>query len=59
MSGKYTGRKPIEVDEKVLLQVNKELKQGIISVEEAMRRTKISSKSTVYRKVRALDKAVL
>lgn len=53
--GKYTGRKPIEVDEKVLRQVNQELKDGLITVEEAMRRTKIGSKSTFYRKVRALD----
>ena len=53
--GKYTGRKPIEVDEKVLQQVNQELKDGLISVEEAMRRTKIGAKSTFYRKVRALD----
>lgn len=53
--GKYTGRKPIEVDEKVLRQVNQELKSGLISVEEAMKRTKIGSKSTFYRKVRALD----
>lgn len=52
--GKYTGRKPIEVDEKVLRQVNQELKAGLINVEEAMRRTKISSKSTFYRKIRAL-----
>ena len=54
-NGKYTGRKPIEVDEKVLYQANKELKVGLISVEEAMRRTKIGSKSTFYRKVRALE----
>ena len=53
--GKYTGRKPIEVDEKVLRQVNQELKAGLISVEEAMKRTKSGSKSTFYRKVRALD----
>lgn len=53
--GKYTGRKPIEVDEKVLRQVNQELKDGLITVEEAMRRTKIGSKSTFYRKIRALD----
>lgn len=53
--GKYTGRKPIEVDEKVLRQVNQELKAGLISVEEAMRRAKIGSKSTFYRKIRALD----
>ena len=53
--GKYTGRKPIEVDEKVLRQVNQELKAGLISVEEAMKRVKIKSKSTFYRKIRALD----
>ena len=53
--GKYTGRKPIEVDEKVLHQVNKELKEGLITVEEAMKRTKIGSKSTFYRKVRTLE----
>ena len=53
--GKYTGRKPIEVDEKVLRQVNQELKDGLITVEEAMRRTKIGSKSTFYRRVRELD----
>lgn len=29
-NGKYTGRKPIEVDEKVLRQVNQELKHGLI-----------------------------
>lgn len=53
--GKYAGRKPIEVDEKVLRQVNQELKSGLINLEEAMKRTKIGSKSTFYRKVRALD----
>lgn len=53
--GKYTGRKLIEVDEKVLRQVNQELKEGMITVEEAMRRTKISCKSTFCRKVRALN----
>lgn len=53
--GKYTGRKPIEVDEKVLRQVEQELKDGLITVEEVMRRTKIGSKSTFYRKLRALN----
>ena len=52
--GKYTGRKPIEVDKKVLKQVNEELKAGLITVEDAMKRTKIGSKSTFYRKVRTL-----
>ena len=53
-NGKYTGRKPIKVDETVLRQVNQEVKAGLLSVEEAMRRTKIMSKSTFYRKIRAL-----
>ena len=52
--GKYTGRKPIEVDEKVLRQVYQELKNNLITLEEAMKRTKISSKSTFYRKIRNL-----
>ena len=50
--GKYTGRKPIEVDEEVLCQVKQELKEKLITVEEAMRRTKIGSKSTFYRKLK-------
>lgn len=53
-SGRYTGRKPIKVDKEILRQVNWELKEGMISIEEAMRRTKIKSKSTFYRKIRAL-----
>ena len=53
-NGKYTGRKPIEVDENVLRQVKQELKDGLITVEEAMRRAKIGSKSTFYRKLRTL-----
>ena len=54
--GKYTGRKPIEVDENVLRQVSKELNEGVITVAEAMKRAKIGSKSTFYRKLRALNK---
>jgi len=50
--GKYTGRKPIEVDENVLIQVARELDEGIITVEEAMERTKLNSRSTFYRKLR-------
>lgn len=53
--GKYTGRKPIEVDETALRQVAKELDEGLITVEEAMRRTKISSRSTFYRKLKKLQ----
>ena len=54
-NGKYTGRKPIEVNEKILRQAVMEIDKGIITVEEAMRRTKIGSKSTFYRKVKALE----
>lgn len=53
--GRYTGRKPIPVDENVLQQVRQELSCGLISVEAAMKRMKISSKSTFYRKLRAMD----
>ncbi len=53
-AGKYTGRRPIAVDENVLRQVVKEMQEGLITVEEAMQRTKINSKSTFYRKMRAL-----
>lgn len=54
-NGKYTGRKPIEVDENALRQVAKELDEGLITVEEAMKRVKINSKSTFYRKLRGLQ----
>ncbi len=53
-NGKYTGRKPIEVDENALRQVAKELDEGLITVEEAMKRVKINSRSTFYRKMKAL-----
>ena len=52
--GKYAGRKPTPVDENVLRHVAKELDEGIITVEEAMKRTKINSRSTFYRKLRNL-----
>lgn len=52
--GKYNGRKPAEVDEKILREVSFEVKNGLISIEEALRRTNLKSKSTFYRKVRAL-----
>ena len=52
--GKYTGRKPIDVDENTLRQVKKELDEGIITVQEAMKRVKIQSRSTFYRKLRGL-----
>ena len=53
-NGKYTGRKPIEVDENALRQVAGELDEGLITVEEAMKRVKINSRSTFYRKMKAL-----
>lgn len=53
-NGKYTGRKPIEVDENTLRQVAKELDEGLITVEEAMKRVKINSRSTFYRKMKTL-----
>jgi len=52
--GKYRGRKPIEVDEHLLGRIKEELDQGLITVEEAMRRTGIGSRSTFYRKLRKL-----
>ena len=54
-NGKYTGRKPIEVDINTLRQVVKELDEGIVTVEEAMKRVKIKSRSTFYRKIKALQ----
>jgi len=54
INGKYTGRKPIEVDENALRQVSKELDEGLITVEEAMNRVKIKSRSTFYRKMKTL-----
>ncbi len=50
--GKYTGRKPIKVDENVLRQVAEELDEGLITVKDAMKRVKINSRSTFYRKLR-------
>ena len=52
--GKYAGRKPTPVDENVFRHVAKELDEGIITIEEAMKRTKINSRSTFYRKLRNL-----
>ena len=49
---KYTGRKPIDVDDMLLEEVYKEFKEGHISLEEALKRTKIPSKSTFYRKIK-------
>ena len=56
--GKYTGRKPIEVDENMLGQIAKELDDGIITIEVAMKRMKINSRSTFYRKLRKLKNQI-
>ena len=53
-TGKYKGRKPIAVDKNMLRQVAAELTAGVITVEEAMKRTKIPSRATFYRKLREL-----
>jgi len=55
-NGAYKGRKPINVDVHVLEQTVYEFRQGIISLDEAMKRTKIGSKSTFYRKIKQLEK---
>ena len=52
--GKYTGRKPIDIDKNILHQVAKELDGDIITVSEAMKRTKIKSRSTFYRKLKEI-----
>lgn len=53
--GKYTGRKPISVDENTLRQVATEYDNGIITLKEAMKRVNINSKSTFYRKLRMIS----
>jgi len=53
--GLYQGRKPIEVDPQILLSVAQDLKKNCISVQEAMKRTKISSRSTFYRKMKKYE----
>lgn len=50
--GKYRERKPIEVDEHLLGQIKEELDMGLISVEEAMRKTGMGFRLTLYRKLR-------
>ena len=55
-NGVYKGRKPIVVDEKILKQVALEFKAGQITLDEAMRRANIGSKSTFYRKLKQLER---
>ncbi len=52
--GRYTGRKPIEIDYRLLKRVAYEFEHGYVSEEEAMRRLGINSRSTFYRKLKLL-----
>ncbi len=54
MSGRYVGRKPIEIDDTLLKRVAYEFRNNHISEEEAMRKLGINSRSTFYRKLRRL-----
>lgn len=51
-NGRYTGRKPIEVDEQILKQVAIAFLNNRISERQAMSRLGINSRSTFYRKIR-------
>lgn len=57
--GKYRGRKPIEVDDNILRNIAKELDDGIITVQDAMKRMDITSRSTFYRKLKKLRNTTL
>lgn len=52
-SGRYTGRKPIKVNEKLLRSVSKDLRTHLISEEEALQKLSMS-RSTFYRKLKTL-----
>jgi DNA invertase Pin-like site-specific DNA recombinase len=52
-NGRYTGRKPIEVDEQLLKQVAIAFLNNRLSEQEAMGRLGINSRSTFYRKIRS------
>lgn len=52
--GKYTGRKRIAVDSKLLQQIASDFDARKISDAEAMKRLGISSRSTFYRRLREL-----
>ena len=51
-NGKYTGRKPIEIDRQLLHQVAIAFLNHNISEQEAMSRIGINSRSTFYRKIK-------
>lgn len=50
--GKYTGRKPIEVDDQLLKQVALSFLNNYLSEQVAMQKLGINSRSTFYRKIR-------
>jgi len=52
--GKYTSRKKIAVDSKLLHQIASDFDAHKISEAEAMKRLGISSRSTFYRRLREL-----
>lgn len=52
-NGKYTGRKPINIDEQILKQVAKAFLDNRISEKKAMNELGINSRSTFYRKIKA------
>lgn len=51
-SGKYRGRKPIDVDPQLLDEIADQFKSRMISEQEAMSRLGLTSRSTFYRKIR-------
>ncbi len=51
-NGRYTGRKPIEVDERLLKQTAIAFLNNSISEKEAMDKLNINSRSTFYRKIK-------
>ncbi len=51
-NGRYTGRKPIEIDKQLLKQVAVAFLNDRISEREAMSKLNINSRSTFYRKIR-------
>ena len=53
-NGRYTGRKPIQIDLKVLKQVANDFENKNITEQEAMKRLNISSRSTFYRKLKII-----
>ena len=53
-NGRYSGRRPIEINENLLKQVAYEFENNHITEQEAMIRLGINSRSTFYRKLRTI-----